>query len=148
MKKLSLVTQTLITDFMHGLAFVLLGIFLKTNKAYPDFLPEWGVLALKVFLILFVAAPMIERFFFRKKFDVWDETAKEHRMEAREMTFLLIQIAMLLAAVRLMAGQVNGRLDGVIQTTMTIEAGFIFIVYGASQIFQSLCFVFLEKRGA
>ena len=72
---------------------------MKENQVFTASLPTWGVLALKAVLILFVAAPMIQRLFFRKKFDVWDETAKEHRMEAREMAFLLLQVVLLMTAV-------------------------------------------------
>ena len=146
MKRLSLVKQTLVTDFMNGLAFILLGIYIKENHVFTASLPTWGVLALKVVLILFVAAPMIQRLFFRKKFDVWDETAKEHRMEAREMTFLLLQVVLLMAAVCLVGGKGKSGADGNLQTAL-LKADFFFIVYGASQIFQSLCFIFLEKRG-
>lgn len=116
MKKLSLVTQSLITEFAYGLAFVLVGVVrMASDKGLTDFMPDWMVLIVRVLLVLLAAMPAIERLFFRKRFDVWDETAKVHRSEAREITFLLMQIAMLLVIAVLMS---SGKLDSI----MTIGA--------------------------
>ena len=60
MKKLSLVTQSLITEFAYGLAFVLVGVVrMASDKGLTDFMPDWMVLIVRVLLVLLATAVLM-----------------------------------------------------------------------------------------
>ena len=152
MKKLSLITHTLITEFLHGLAFVILGLLSAPEFAMVDSWPDWLRITIKVILIIFVAMPIVVRLFFRKYFDVWDETAKEHQLEAKDIGNSLMGIAMMIIAVLLMSDRLAtaNALEMAENQKMfsaSLGASVILALYGAVEICQSLCFIYLEKRG-
>ena len=152
MKKLSLTTHTLITEFVHGLAFVILGLLYAPEFSMADTWPDWLMLVMKVVLVILVSMPVVIRLFFKKNFDVWDETAEEHLLEAKDIANTLMRLAMIIVAVLLMSEQSSAQeVAGVAEAKKMLSAplgvSIILTLYGAVEIIQSLYFIYLEKRG-
>jgi len=139
MKKMSLVKKEMLTVGLGGIAYIVTGVLnlIKTDNYTVQVILT--VLSALAFVVL-VSTMLIE---IKGKADVWDETASEHYATARKITIWVIKLfvlSLLVAAVSMKAAQKA--------ISITLEAGYLFIVYGLIELVLCGSFVYLEKRDA
>ena len=141
MKKMSLTVKMLLTDGVSGAYFILLGVSALMEKM-SNFPKAVLIAGIVLALGLLVFTSVVRR---NWKFDVWDETAKEHFSYAREIVFEFTR--------GLIAGVACGLLIGVelLKVNLAIfqlSGWHLIIIYGITELALAITFAVLEKRDA
>lgn len=127
MKKHSLVEQEILDAFVYVM-YIILGVIGLINRESIISLVIAGLA-----IVLFFAVIIMR---FKRKFDVWDETAKEHYATARRISLLILKCI----------GFVLVILGLIFRLEFTVGAFHLMIALGCSSILPSIVFIVLEKR--
>ena len=128
MKKHSLILKELLTDGFMGTGYVIIGIIgLFAPISLPTVILMYTVLAAEIIAIIM---------HLKNKFDVWDETAKEHYMSARRLTLGLLVLVLQILIILFLC----------LQISVSINVYHIMIATGLVQILLTGSFIYFEKR--
>lgn len=141
MKKMSLTVKMLLTDGVTGAYFILLGVSALLGKMsnFPKAVLIAGIV-LALGLLIFTI--VVRR---NWKFDVWDETAKEHFANAREIVFDFTRGLILGVSVSLL---IVVELLKVNLAIFQLSGWHLMIIYGMTELALAIIFAVLEKRDA
>lgn len=126
--KHSLIVKELLTDGIMGFVFLIIGI---TGLIMPPTL-----ISVIIVYTVFVAEIIAIIMRLKKKFDIWDETAKVHYATARKITIDTLVFILHICIILFIAFHIS----------IEINAYHLMIICGAVLLIQSASFIILEKR--